>query len=70
MKNVRIPKSPLRAQLDEAEALKHEMAAMLHELEERTPKPPGAKPGSWRHHPADWARTGRDHPGSQAAPRR
>ena len=54
--HVHIPKSPLRTQLDEAEAIKREMAAMLAELEDRTPKPPGAKPGSWRHHPSDWAK--------------
>jgi len=53
---VSIPKSPLRAQLDEAEAIKREMAARLRELEDRTPKPPDAKPGSWRHHPSDWAK--------------
>lgn len=52
---VTIPKSKLRAQLDEAEAIKREMTAMLRELEAKTPtRPAHAKPHSWRHHPAAW----------------
>lgn len=51
---VTIPKSELRAQLDEAEAVKREMTAMLRELEVWAASGQDPKPHSWRHHPADW----------------
>ncbi|HEY2003785.1 MAG TPA: hypothetical protein VGH44_01565 [Candidatus Saccharimonadia bacterium] len=51
---VTIPKSELRAQLDEAEAIKRKMAAMLLELETKTTGQPATKSGSWRHDPIGW----------------
>jgi len=51
---VSIPKSPLGAQLDEAEAIKREMTELLRQLEAKTTGQPVAKPGSWRHDSTGW----------------
>jgi hypothetical protein len=51
---VTIPQTKLGAQLQETAAIKREMTQLLQELESKAAGRPISKPGSWRHHPADW----------------
>lgn len=59
-KSVKIPKTPLAAQLAEAEAIKREMTHLLRELELQATGQVVTKPGSWRHHPKEWLKRNGD----------
>jgi hypothetical protein len=48
--------SNLAEKLAEATAIKQEMARLLQDLEAKATGQPAAKPGYWRHHPAEWDR--------------
>jgi hypothetical protein len=52
--SVHIPRTPLGAQIAEAEAIKRDLATLLRELEEQVSHRPVTTPGSWRHHPQEW----------------
>jgi hypothetical protein len=52
---LKIPKTPLRADIDEAAAIKRAMLQQLQELEERATGHSITKPGAWRHDPTGWA---------------
>jgi hypothetical protein len=56
---IRIPRTPLRQDLDAAEAIKVEMTRLLSELEHAANKKAPEQPGRWRHNPKDWPKTDR-----------
>ena len=50
----RTPETPLAKVLADAAALKREMLELLIELETQATGKAPARPGIWRHHPAQW----------------
>jgi hypothetical protein len=54
MERIKIPKSPLGQQLDEATRLKAEATELLRQLEEGATGQSITKPGGWRRDPLGW----------------
>jgi hypothetical protein len=54
--SVRIPRTPLGHQIDEAAQIQRDMTQLLRQLEQSATGHPIKQPGTWRHHPSAWAK--------------